>query len=305
MPKTLLIAPDVHNTPLAEVGRSALNPVLHTPYGVQSSDAPLAIRMGFNGQFRESQGWYCLGHGYRVFNPVLKRFHSPDRISPFGKGGINPYAYCQGDPVNHTDPTGQFVEWLGRNPLHSLGLNIALLMANLVTFIGSPPVGVALFSARMSLVGATLGIAGASMQIGGVQAGKAVSIAGTIGSLAGVSMRTGLGIQTLYQNRAILKEKAFTGMRQLFLGPPKVPASPDVSLQTLPTFAPPIDPVANVVNLRAAGGLTRSASLPTLNAPVSGTLISKAKFATRLSAPDVLRGKGQSGKYERWFELGI
>lgn len=34
------------------------------------------------------------------------RFISPDRISPFGRGGINSYTYCNGDPVNRTDPSG-------------------------------------------------------------------------------------------------------------------------------------------------------------------------------------------------------
>ncbi|MEW7312166.1 RHS repeat-associated core domain-containing protein [Buttiauxella gaviniae] len=36
------------------------------------------------------------------------RFTCPDSFSPFGKGGINPYVYCESDPINHTDPTGHF-----------------------------------------------------------------------------------------------------------------------------------------------------------------------------------------------------
>lgn len=35
------------------------------------------------------------------------RFNSPDSLSPFGRGGLNPYAYCLGDPVNFSDPTGR------------------------------------------------------------------------------------------------------------------------------------------------------------------------------------------------------
>nr|WP_269137593.1 RHS repeat-associated core domain-containing protein [Pseudomonas sp. PGPR40] len=63
--------------------------------------------MGFNGQLREARiGWYLLGNGYRAFNSTLMRFHSPDSWSPFGRGGLNPYMYCVGDPVNRSDPTG-------------------------------------------------------------------------------------------------------------------------------------------------------------------------------------------------------
>ena len=34
------------------------------------------------------------------------RFHSDDDLSPFGRGGINAYMYCGGDPANRADPSG-------------------------------------------------------------------------------------------------------------------------------------------------------------------------------------------------------
>jgi RHS repeat-associated protein len=49
---------------------------------------------------------YALGNGYRIYNPLLMRFHKPDSMSPFGAGGLNAYTYCKGDPVNFEDPTG-------------------------------------------------------------------------------------------------------------------------------------------------------------------------------------------------------
>ncbi|WP_421570578.1 RHS repeat-associated core domain-containing protein [Stenotrophomonas sp. PD6] len=66
-------------------------------------------RLGYNGQLHEPAGWWqILGNGYRVYNPALMRFHSPDSLSPFDKGGINAYAYCTCDPINRMDPNGHW-----------------------------------------------------------------------------------------------------------------------------------------------------------------------------------------------------
>lgn len=71
---------------------------------------------GFNRERLDPvSGTTHLGNGYRAYNPVLMRLNCPDSWSPFGDGGINPYAYCTGDPVNQADPSGHFSlgQWIG------------------------------------------------------------------------------------------------------------------------------------------------------------------------------------------------
>ncbi|MBC3504013.1 RHS repeat-associated core domain-containing protein [Pseudomonas sp. SWRI59] len=84
----------------------------YTPYGGGSSDEPL-LSSSFVGQrFDTASGGYPLGNGLRLYKPGIFRFASSDALSPFGKGGFNSYSYCQGDPVNRHDPSGQF--WIVR-----------------------------------------------------------------------------------------------------------------------------------------------------------------------------------------------
>jgi RHS repeat-associated protein len=73
----------------------------------QQATAQIGSLPGFNGERQDPVlGGYHLGNGYRMYNPALRRFTSPDSMSPFGAGGINSYSYCAGDPINHTDPSG-------------------------------------------------------------------------------------------------------------------------------------------------------------------------------------------------------
>ena len=77
--------------------------ISYCPFGFSSQ--PTAA---FTGHRREQMtGCYLLGNGHRAFNPVLGRFGTPDKLSPFGAGGLNAYTYCGGDPVNRFDPTAR------------------------------------------------------------------------------------------------------------------------------------------------------------------------------------------------------
>ena len=88
----------------------------YTPFG--HSTATGKAHMAFTGQRRECQETYMLGNGRRMYSPILMRFSQPDRYSPFDKGGLNAYAYCMGQPVSQSDPTGN-------SPLlHLFGLGI-------------------------------------------------------------------------------------------------------------------------------------------------------------------------------------
>ncbi|MDR6715431.1 RHS repeat-associated protein [Pseudomonas hunanensis] len=76
-----------------------------SPHG----NAALALHggVGFKGEYPQPlTGHYLLGNGYRAYAPVLMRLNSPDDQSPFGRGGLNCYAFVEGDPINRSDPTG-------------------------------------------------------------------------------------------------------------------------------------------------------------------------------------------------------
>ncbi|WP_125830733.1 RHS repeat domain-containing protein [Pseudomonas sp. v388] len=105
--KTLLLLTDGNASVIGETRGNDLRTAVYSAYGERHGDQDLLTLLGFNGELRDAQsGWYLLGKGYRAYNPVLMRFHSPDALSPFGAGGLNPYTYCLGNPIALRDPTG-------------------------------------------------------------------------------------------------------------------------------------------------------------------------------------------------------
>jgi RHS repeat-associated protein len=105
-----LLATDQQRSVLhALKGNQPRQSIAYSPYGHRPAENGLLSLLGFNGERPDPvTGHYLLGNGNRAFNPVLMRFNSPDNLSPFGKGGLNTYAYCLGDPINLYDPSGNF-----------------------------------------------------------------------------------------------------------------------------------------------------------------------------------------------------
>lgn len=119
-----LLQADQPGSVLGMQGLGLMHGMAYAPYGHRVDDERAAV-LGFNGQWREPVTWgYLLGNGHRLYRPGLMRFNSPDGLSPFGKGGVNAYGYCAGDPVNRLDPTGQ--TWSGFLKLFSKGRRTGL-----------------------------------------------------------------------------------------------------------------------------------------------------------------------------------
>lgn len=140
-----LLACDAKSSVLTYLVRGACRPVAYAPYGF----APGVVGPGFNGEWHELViQAYFLGKGYRVFTPCLMRFLSPDKRSPFQHGGINAYAYCQGNPISYLDPSGEgIVSWMRHklrrsDPLPSqlqVGRAVALLVGEMAGLAGFHP----------------------------------------------------------------------------------------------------------------------------------------------------------------------
>lgn len=192
--QTLLIGTDAQGSVRMEAD-SALRTVAYTPHGAQAADDG-QIPFGFATERREPlTGWYIPG-GHRPYDPVLMCFLAPDSESPFGRGGINPYAYCAGDPVNRVDPDGH--SWVS----YALaGTGLALSAVALIPGLQAAlPVAGALFSATSTLSTAQIAVlAAATLDVISVTTGVAslaLEISGHEGSaagiLGGVSLVTGL-----------------------------------------------------------------------------------------------------------------
>ncbi|WP_367346550.1 RHS repeat-associated core domain-containing protein [Stenotrophomonas bentonitica] len=114
---SFLLATDASLSPALELGDEPYG-MAYAPHGHRATTSlrpvsPLA-QLGFNGEMLDAASeLYLLGpRNHRPYSPTLGMFLAPDPMSPFQDGGMNGLAYCQGDPVNRADPTGNFWKWI-------------------------------------------------------------------------------------------------------------------------------------------------------------------------------------------------
>ncbi|EDM3454277.1 hypothetical protein CRR07_22865 [Salmonella enterica subsp. enterica serovar Montevideo] len=128
--------------------------ISYNPYGGSGKFRNLPA--GFNGQRVDPVSQcYHLGNGARSYNPVLMRFNSPDHLSPFDAGGINPYTYCLGDPINRSDPSGHISVFGTTTSI------IGLVLGALSIFAG----GAGIATIALSLVSLGTGAASVGLEI--------------------------------------------------------------------------------------------------------------------------------------------
>ncbi|HFT1738550.1 TPA: RHS repeat-associated core domain-containing protein [Vibrio vulnificus] len=110
-------------------------------------------QLAFNGERLDPiNGLYHLGQGYRAYNPKLMQFNAADSLSLFDGGGITPYGYCLGDPINFVDPTGH-ISW---QAIMGITLGIIAIGLAVVTLGTAIPASVALATGSAALTAAAV-----------------------------------------------------------------------------------------------------------------------------------------------------
>lgn len=105
--QTFLLAGDVQASMLVESNGLYKVTRSYTAYGGEVRNG-FHTCLGYDGErYDPLVEGYHLGRGYRLYNPQLMRFVSPDSLSPFQRGGLNSYAAFGNHPIGWTDPDGR------------------------------------------------------------------------------------------------------------------------------------------------------------------------------------------------------
>jgi RHS repeat-associated protein len=110
---TTLLQTSASGSVLCELRKGKMTTFSYAAYGDSSPSAQGML--GYNGAMRDAAtGWYLMGQNYRrPLDVGLGRWLLPDSLSFFDGGPLNPYVYCDANPVVFRDPTGHAAEGWG------------------------------------------------------------------------------------------------------------------------------------------------------------------------------------------------
>jgi RHS repeat-associated protein len=120
-------------------------------------------------------GFY--NYGARLYDPILGRFISPDRIvqTPENPQSLNRYSYCLNNPLIYTDPSGEIFEWLVGAVMSFLG--VTATEAGIVLIMAA---GVGFGAVSSALTGGDVVVGAISGFMGGMVGFAAGNIAGAV-----------------------------------------------------------------------------------------------------------------------------
>lgn len=137
---------------------------------------------------------YLLGNGYRCYSASSMSFWQPDSMSPYNKGGINPYCYCMNDPINFVDPTGHSPDGLGiaTNTIWAAFNASIFALILLGPIAGLAPI-FGLIATLFGVGSGVLGVAGSSLDNDDPHKGQILKASSAFGILAGANAACSLG----------------------------------------------------------------------------------------------------------------
>ncbi|WP_350013137.1 RHS repeat domain-containing protein [Pseudomonas asiatica] len=205
-PRTLLLQTNASLSVIAECEAGIVRDIQYSAYGQRHATAALHSHLAFNGEaLDQGSGWYFPG-SVRARSPRKRNFNSPDPLSVFETGELNPYAYCLNNPIALRDPSGFTAtsgsgrprrpdeddpSWLGVDRGSDASKWIWLAIGVLATIAAVVTAGGALAAvgAFGSAAATAIATAGTSMAAGKVALGTAflASFAGTTTTSAIVS----------------------------------------------------------------------------------------------------------------------
>uniref|UniRef100_UPI00137B2A5E RHS repeat-associated core domain-containing protein n=1 Tax=Pseudomonas ovata TaxID=1839709 RepID=UPI00137B2A5E len=267
---------------------------------------------GYNGEMLDSAtGWYLLGKGYRAYDPALMRFHSPDSLSPFGSGGLNPYTYCLGNPIALHDPTGHFASSTSSRtrirhddvgPEESKGGGFPWLMAVMgavMVAISVAAVVGSLGAAFPAMIGATGAVAKLAASTAGIMlttlsvGAKTAGVAAIAGVTAGVVSAPVIGSVSAVVNASA--QSVSLGLSSTTMAARTAGKQGTVidTLEYIDYAVTPLTLTDLIVSMaKKASTLTTKNSLPALSNIVQGTKSSvKGLFASERSSAGITVSK--------------